>query len=377
MKKFTLTSVLACLLLFTFESCKKDDPVEGASLIVPSNYDGTDFDKNTVNQAEMIANFNTLVQQMKTGQDTTVQLSTSSLRGSWGAIPYTNSPKSNAGWYIQEVESIFIPKLVRHSGRSFNPSNAGNDSFGGVYEARLLDEGGFEILQAIDKGGYASIFLHQILELGKKEINLETIDQMLKLYGAHPDFANTSTSGTVDNPDKFIAAYAARRDKNDGTGIYTQIRMNFLTLQAAVQQGPAFNGEKDHAFDNLVKNMEKAVMATAINYMYAGIDKLSKTNPSDADKAGAIHDLSEALSFIYGFRELNNTHIVITANQVNELLELLEFGGEVNTLYHFVQDPVAYLPQVMQAQEKLKSIYNFSTSQMTDFKSNWVSIQGR
>ncbi|MDX5320347.1 MAG: DUF4856 domain-containing protein, partial [Bacteroidota bacterium] len=168
-----------------------------------------------------------------------------------------------------------------------------------------------------------------------------------------------------------------RRDKNDGTGLYSAIEYHFRTLQAATLAGVNYKDEQKQAFQDLIRDIEKGLMATAINYMYTTTDKLTKTNPSDADLASALHDLSEAISFVYGFKELNNVNIQITPAQVQEIMDLLEFGGTENGFYHFVKEPVKYLPQILEAQNKLKEIYQFSGSEMNDFRNNWVSVQGR
>ena len=346
-------------------------------LVIPSSYGATEFDANTEAIEDLIGRFNDLVALMKTGQDSTKQLMMPDLMAAWNTGG-ANSVKANSGWYVSDVEQVHFRELVKNSGKTYHPSHGDTASIGGVFGGRLLDKDAYEILQAVDKGGYAAMFLYQILELEKGGITLKKIDQMLALYGAHPDFANTPTAANAEHPDRFIANYAARRDKNDGTGYYSKIKYNFITLQAACISGSAYQDEKNLAFSDLINAMERSIMATTINYMYATIEKLSKTKPSDQDKADALHDLSEALSFIYGFGNLQSPHIQITKLEIEEVLLLLQFEGtDHHPLYHFTNDPISNISKILDAQAKLKEIYQFSNQEMNDFKSNWVSIQAR
>ncbi len=377
MKGFFVRTLIISGLFLGLTSCKEDDPIGKSTLVIPNSYGASNFEANTVEENLLTQNFNDLVSLMKTGQDTLVQVKMSDLLAAWNKGG-ANSVKAKSGWYVNEVETVYFPDLMRNSGKTYHPDHGDTATIGGIFGGRLLDKGAFEILQAVDKGAYGSLYLHQIVELAKDGIDLKDIDKMLALYGAHPDFPNTPNAANATNPDRSIANYAARRDKNDGTGFYSKIKYDFLMLQAACAAGSEYREEKNQAFTSLIQNIEKSIMATSINYMYATIEKLSKTKPTDEDKAGALHDLSEAISFIYGFKNLQSSHIQITTTQVEEILALLEFeGSQVNPLYHFTNDPISYLPQIMEAQMKMKAIYNFTDQEMNDFKSNWVSVQGR
>ena len=377
MKNIGLSTLILGGLALSISSCKKDDPMGKSNLVIPISYGASTFEANTGEVEMLIGRFNDLVSLMKSGQDTTVQIEMSDLMAAWnngGA----NSIKAKSGWYVQAVETFHFPELTKNSGKSYHPSYGDTATIGGVFGGRLLDKDAFEILQAVDKGAYASMFLHQILELGKDGITPEKIDQMLAYYGAHPDFPNTPTAANAEHPDRFIANYAARRDKNDGTGYYSKIKYNFITLQAACVSGSSYQDEKNQAFSELIKSIERSIMATSINYLYATVDKLSKTKPTDEDKAGALHDLSEAISFMYGFVNLNSTHIHIQKTQLEDILLMLQFdGNQIHPLYRFTNDPISYLPKILDAQAKLKEIYDFTDQEMNDFKSNWVSVQGR
>lgn len=374
-KNIILTALLLTAVMLA-SSCKKENPLAKSPLNVANSYQGNDFMQNTGEEELLISRFNHLVQVMKTGQDSSLSIEMSALMNAWNTGG-AKSLKNKSGWTASASETIFFPGLVKNSGRTFNPEYADTAKFGGVYGGRLLDKGAFEIMQAVDKAAYPGLFIFQILELAKGDFDLKTLDQMLALYGAHPDFPNTPTSSKTANPDRLIANYASKRDKNDGTGYYAKINHNFLTLQSAINAGSSYQNEKNQAFEELIHNMEKAIMATSINYLYATMDNITKTNPSDLDKANALHDLSEAISFIYGFSGMNNSHILITEKEVHDILYLLKFDVDNNELYYFATKPGTCLTNILDAQNMLKEIYHFSTEEMNDYKFNWVGIQNR
>lgn len=373
LKNFLILTAAASLFL---SSCSEEKLPVKNPLNIPSNYVSVDYDTNTYQERQLFLRFSDLVASMKLGEDPSNTLDLNTLISLWNDGG-SNSLKAHAGWMSDHVELFCFPELVKHSGNIYHPDFGDTATIGGVFQSRLLNEGAFEILQGVDKGSYAGMFLYQILELQKGEFNQKTLDRMLALYGAHPSFPNTPTTANSIYPDRYMANYASRRDKNDSKGLYTGIKTEFLTLQAAIQAGDDYAVEKEAAFTRLVHNMEKALAATAINYMNSAIIKLSKTNPTDADKAGALHDLSEALGFIQGFSNLNSPYITITNDQILTLQGSLQVDGTKYSFYKFTNDPVNTLPDLLIAIDILNSIYGFTPAEMNDFKTNWVSAQGR
>lgn len=361
--------------IFLSSCSEENEPVKKA-LTLPSSYESHDFDSNAYLEFQLTDRFSGLVSLMKQGENPANTLDLNTLLAAW-KDGGSNSLKANAGMMANEVENRSFPELVKHSGKTYHPDYGDTATLGGVFQARLLNEGAFEILQGIDKGSYAGLFLHQILELKKDLIDLKTLDRMLALYGAHPSFPNTPTAANTSFPDKYIANYTSRRDKNDGSGYYSRIKTEFLTLQAAILAGDEYANEKEAAFVRLIHTMEKALAATSINYMYSAIDKLSKTNPNDADKAGALHDLSEALGFMQGFSSLNSPYLHINQAQILTLMGHMQYDGQSYAFYKFTNSPMTALPELLKAIDLLQGIYGFSPAEMNDFKTNWVSAQGR
>ncbi len=376
MKTFKNLLILTAAGTMFLSSCTEENVPIKNPLNIPSSYSSVEYDTNTYQERQLSQRFSNLVSAIKLGENPSTTLDLNTLISVWNEGG-SNSLKAHAGWMGGHVENTCFPELVKHSGKIYHPDFGDTATLGGVFQSRLLNEGAFEILQGVDKGAYAGLFLYQILELKKGNFDQKTLDRMLALYGAHPSFPNTPTVANTTFPDKYIANYASRRDKNDGTGLYTTIKTEFLTLQAAIRAGDDYAVEKEAAFTRLVQDMEKALAATSINYMNSAIAKLSKTNPTDADKAGALHDLSEALGFIQGFSNLNSPYITIGNDQILTLQGYLQVNGTKYSYYKFTNDRVNTLPDLLTAIDMLKTIYGFTPSEMNDFKTNWVSAQGR
>ena len=175
-----------------------------------------------------------------------------------------------------------------------------------------------------------------------------------------------------------MAVYAARRDKNDGNGFYTQLKNNFIRLQAVAKAGADYKKEQDEAVADIKLTWEKVNAATVINYCHAVIANMSKTNPAEADKANSLHAYGECVGFIHGWRTIPQTQKKITDAQIDEILTLLNAPATgPPTSYLFITDPVNQLPKLTQVINKLKTVYGFTDAQIEDFRKNWLNEQAR
>lgn len=367
--KITLPLFAFLFLAAVFTAC---DDKEKKPLDIPSAYDGTAFETNAATQTGVLSRFTSLVNEAKKGRTAGVVVNADSLNY-WYT---TGNPglQSLVSAYYAPLASDWMDQLGVASGNSYYPGPPVLS--GGVYGGYLFDENGLEPEQMLDKGLYGAMLFHHFNELASGTITEATVDQMLAIFGANPTFPNSYQANLHAQPDKFIANYAARRDKNDGKGFYTNIRDQFIKLQAAVKAGPDYNEERDEAIAEIRLLWEKANAATIINYLYAVISKLSATNPTDADIASALHSYGETVGFTHGFRTLNNKKI--TDTEIDELLTLLNAPANgTPTSYKFATDPVNELPKLTQVIGRLKSIYGFSDQEMEDFKKNWVAEQNR
>lgn len=374
MKLNTSFSALCMGALLVFSSCSEKEEPLAPVLNIADSYMSANWDNNTSNVSAIRNQFNSLVSYMKTGQDGSTKLEGTQLNT---LLNQGNILSAFAGSFKTDIQTTFFPSLVKNSGQAYHPDSGATAVLGGAFEGRLLSERAYEILQAVDKGLYAAGFLNQIIELGNGSLDMAKLDQMLAFYGAHPSFPNTPTAANAAYPDMLIANYTARRDKNDGKGLYSQIKRNFLTLQATLLTEGDWTAERASAQKDLQANIEKALAATTINYMKAAVKKLSTTNLTDADKGSALHDLGEAYGFILGLNYVQQSDRIIQQSDLDFVLTKLGKTGTDIHQYSFVNDPVTSLPNLEDAWNRLATVYGFSNQEMADFEYNWVSTQGR
>ena len=368
----SLSTVFAASLLLT--SCGKD---EKAPLEIPANYNGAAYQSNTTTQYAVRGQLDAFVNEAKKGRTAGVIVDAATLRQLY--IVGSPSLKSTTTTYFDgklDSSTGWIEELADASGLGYTPGMPVGQ--GGTYGDYLFDENGLEMEQLLDKGLFGAALYYHAITLMQGDITPATVDQLVAIFGAHPDFPNTPTAAKAANPDKYLANYGARRDKNDGVGLYSQMKNAFIKLQAAVNAGADYNDERDEALSSLRENWEKINFATVINYCHSVVSTMSATNPTDADKASALHAYSECVGFVHGWRTLPQSHRTITDTQIDESLVLLNapYNG-TPTSYKFVTDPLTELPKLTQLINKLKTIYGFTDQEIEEFKKNWVAEQGR
>ena len=342
-----------------------------APLDIPAAYDGANFETHAAAELGVISRFRSLVAEAQKGRSGAA-VSLDSLNYWYtGGTPSLESLCSD---YYAPKAAFWFAELVKASGNTYTPGQPAGE--GGVFGGYLFDAHGLEPEQMIDKGLYGALLYKRFDDLTRSDVTPAAVDQMLAIFGANPAFPNSYQAARHPRPDILSANYTARRDKNDGKGPYTAIRDAFIQLQAAAQAGDDYQEERDEAIETIRVQWEKGNAATIINYLHTTISKLSATNPSEADKASALHAYSEAVGFAQGWRTLPNKKI--TDQQIDDILELLnapENGTPAS--YRFVLDPLNELPKLTQVIGKLKAIYAFSNQDIEDFKRNWVLDQNR
>lgn len=375
MKK-TILSV--ALLAFVFSACNKEDIIiEKPTLPVATSYESANYAANTAQQLDLRTRMATLVSKAKSvrtaGVSVTRQelldLYTSGSPALQAAITsYYNNVLASFDGYFQIIEDA-------SAGGSYVPGEPAGQ--GGYFEGRVFDEFGIEPDEVIDKGMYGAVLFNAATAFMNSNISLEDVDRLVALYGANPTFPNSGSSN-VSQPDLFMANYAARRDKNDGNGLYSQFKNAALRLRTYIAGGTAYQDERNTALNDLRLSWEKASAATVINYLHGAIGKFSLTNPSNADIASGLHSYSEGVGFIRGFKTIPQTFKKITDAQIDEILNLMNAPSGANpSTYTFVTDAFNQVPKLQTAITRLQSIYSFSNQEIEDFKKNWVTEQGR
>ena len=362
------------IMLFTLMACQKDPN----ALEIPSEYFSENFEVNAAVELAVGENLAKITNEAKKGRNPSLKVSIDSLN----LIFNSGNPslKSlNTSYFAGRLEGSggWMDELAKASGNVYSPGSniTGN---GGAFGGYLFDENGLELEQLLEKGQLGSVLYTHALTLLEGEITPVTVDRVIAIFGAHPTFPNTPSSSKTAFPDRFMANYAARRDKNDGNGLYTQLKSEFIRLKAAVEAGSDFNEDRDNAIRKIKSLWEKVNAATIINYCHTTIRTLSETNPTDAAIANALHAYAEGVGFIHGWRTIPSSDKIITDAEIDDILELFNapYDG-IPESYKFVTEPVTQLPRLTQIISKLQDIYQFSDQDIEDFKNNWVTVQGR
>ncbi len=378
MKKISI--VLGTLLLAgSITSCKKEEK-EKAKLEIPSTYDGTNFNANTVSQDALIKQLTALTDEAKRGRNSANTVEKSDLDDLF-TIGTPSLSSEITSYFKGKLEGTngWFDELAKASGTTWTPKAPADGDQGGTYGGYLFDENGLEIEQLVEKGQFNATLYNHAVKLMQGEITLATVDQLVAIFGAKPAFANSASNNVAaDIRDRAMANYGARRDKNDGNGLYSRIKTAFITLQAAIKAGDEYQDEQNKALKDIQLLWEKINAATVINYCHSPISSLSGTNPTEAQIGGALHAICEGIGFIHGLKTINQSYRKITDTQIDEILVLFNAPATgTATVYKFATDPVTELPKLQQVIDKLKAIYGFSTQEIEDFKTNWVSSQNR
>jgi hypothetical protein len=377
MKFIRLWAILAAFSPLFFVSCGKDEKVI-PPLSIPTTYESANYSTTAATQIGIGKRIVSITNEAKKGRTSGKTVSADSLNY-WFTTASPNLKSLNTSYFAGRFEGAtgWFAEVAKASGGTYTPSATitGN---GGAYGGYLFDENGLEIEQLIEKGQFGSVLYNQATTLLSGNITAETVDQVIALFGANPTFPNTPTASKTAQPDLYMANYAARRDKNDGKGFYSQMKAAFLKLQAAVKAGSDYTKERDEAVAAIKLTWEKVNAATIINYCHAVISTLSATAPTDAQKASALHAYGECVGFAHGWKTIAATQKKITDAQIDEVLDLMNAPANgTPTSYKFIIDAVNQLPRLTQVITKLKGIYGFTDAEIEDFKSNWVSVQGR
>lgn len=372
MKKLNL--LLLSVLITFIVSCSKDTK---APLDIPATYESENYEDNTVTERAIRTQLSDLTSEMKKGDNVVNELDLDKLKDLFSAGT-TSLKDITPNYYANLIENTWFANMVASSGNTFDIEDA-PATVGGVFVNRLLDGKGVETLQEIEKGLFAAAFYNYIVDLSKKPLNPAIVDKMVCMFGAHPNFPNTPTASNTPTPDIFIANYTARRDRTaNSTGLYREIRNQFIKLLAAVEAGDEYKEEQQEAISSLKLNIEKALMATVINYANSARVKIDKESPSESDKAGAIHDLSEAVGFTHGFKAVPQGDRKITDAQIDQILTYLKTpAGGNSTMYLFGTNPSTAKEELVTLRTYIKDIYNFTDTEMNDFNFNWINSEGR
>lgn len=355
----TLAAVLA--------SCQSDTTPTGPTL--PTSYDSTGYAAATVAQYGVRSRIAELLELLETANSASVTLSQSQVNAALAPL------KDDVDPGFKDQLSAMAKELADASGNTYDwKAVPTSSSKGGVYGSYLFTAAGLDAVEMIEKGLFSGVLYAKAREIVSKPLTRTSVHQLLAIYGAHPRFSNSGKATT--EPDVYVAAYCARRDMNDGKGMYSQIKREFIRAQWNATSGSA--SEASAAASSILRLWERSQMATVVTYTYAVIDGLGKTNVTDSARAAAMHAFGECTGILSGWRFVDPSARLISDAQLSMMLELLMLpvSGPARP-YLMWQDPATYLQQVVTVREMLQGVYGFTDEEMISFKSNWVNVQGR
>jgi len=347
------TSILLAVLMI---SCSD---VGVQPIDIPITYDSTGYANAVIAENLLIKQHQDFVTLLKTGRTagTVVDFAT--------ALTAMQAHLTEANDSLKTVFPIYLQELSKASGNVFDPF-AINQTNGGTYGGYLFDEHGLELEQILDKSAYMGMFYHKA---SRMSVTSESMHKLIALFGATPQFSNSDKA--TNSPDKLSAAYAARRDKNDGNGLYITFKKNVIAMQAHQKAGSDYVNETLNERKALLLAWEKAILATVVNYCFSAHAKFTMTNPQASDNGAGLHAIGESIGFIGGLKGVPEKKI--TNAQIDELLGLLKS----NKPAVFVTDAFTNAPALLQVIARIKSIYGFTDQEIEDFKVNWVTTQNR
>jgi hypothetical protein len=369
MKKILTLGAIVCLL----SACQKEEVK--APLTIPTNFDVANFDRNAATQLAVVIAINDITTEAKKGRVAGATVSNITLGRLFGTGVVSVKSQTTT-YYANRLENEWFNEIAKASGTTYTPGNPQTKGQGGTFGGYLFDENGLEIEQMIEKGLFGSALYNHATSLVSGEMTTATADQLMAVMGMSPTFPSSNDATKHQRPDRAMAVYAARRDKNDGKGYYSQLKIELTKLQAALKAGAAYNTERDAAIVNILDVWEKVNAATIINYCHTVISTMSNTSTTEAQRASALHAYGECVGFAHGFRTV--TRKKMTDAQLEEILGLLNAPHNgTPTSYLFVTEPATQLPKLQQVITRLQSIYGFTSAEVEEFKKNWVAEQSR
>jgi hypothetical protein len=356
-------------------SCKKDDG-DRPDLVIPEVYDGTSFTTNAATELLVRKQLADITKEAQRGRINGTTLEYSTLT----ALLNAGSPSLKTlgtSYYMTRMDGLggWLDEMAKASGGTYLPGTPVGE--GGTFGAYLFDENGLEIEQVMEKGMFGAVLFHHAVNLMSAPIDATTSDKVLAIFGSNPSFPNSNNAANHDFPDTQFAIYAARRtDENNPNGLYFQIKKAFIKLQAAGKAGSKYNKEQQEAVKDIILVWEKVNAATIINYALSSISLLSNSEPTEAQKAGALHSICEGIGFIHGLKTIASKKI--SDAQIDQILVLMNAPANgTPEVYKFATTPITELPKLQELINVLKSIYGFSDAEIETFRNNWVSLQNR
>ena len=350
-------------------ACNNDDDTDD-TLVYPSEYNSASFDQNALNELTANLALGSLSDAMSKADGGNV-VSETDLKSAWNLQPL----KDKAPAAYTEMLDAEFQAMALASNNTFEPLDVPNGT-GGHYGSRLLDHTGLELEQLIEKGYYNAGMLNEAVSiLNQTNLSTADVDRVVALFGAYPAFSNSDNA--TEYADRYMAKYAARRTPSSG-GFYLNVKQGCIQLKTALETEGDWSTEINEAKEMILHNWEMAAAATAVDYIEGGVEYLSKANLTEDDVAEGMHDLSEGIGFLWGLYLAPHQQRIATNAELATVLNTIYF--DVNTsesrLYESWQSANNTL-SMLDGVDQLAAIYGFTNQDLSNFRINWVSSEGR
>ncbi|KAB1065555.1 hypothetical protein [Salibacter halophilus] len=367
-----LLSIILILTVSLF-SCNKDDNNTSVNTI-PNNYQSNDFDSNAFSQIKLGNQLEALVSRIGEGDE--------GLKVEQADVDSLFNYKLSIGgsiFYTDFVEKEVLPLIGSESGNQWDLVNNPKGG-GGVFGGHLLSYTGFKHRELIEKAYYMSGHYLQAYKIAyNPSFSSADVDKLLALFGTTPAFPMGSHNAQVK--DRFSAKYTARRTPVRG-GFYLDIRKALIFTKHYMEHG--YSAESDEVRDQLevlFTVWEKSIAASAIHNMYATLDLLAKSNPTQKQLADALSTHSKSVAFILGSQQLLiDRYIMAKDEDLEAVLSLLMFNDldySNSNAYLLASDHEKHQQDIVLVINLLQNIYDFSDGEMDSFKVNWVEEENR
>ena len=221
---------------------------------------------------------------------------------------------------------------------------------GGIWaeDFRGINEGGLEVRQMIDKGGYsAGIMYHYAATMTEGDITPATIDAIAAAWGA-----NATLDPKGDLTDSAGYAY--------GMGFHGEMADALTSAKAYAEDAENCGGSRDDAIVRFFNLWEQSMYARLVFYGNRAEGRLLEATTS-TELAAVIHDLTEGVGLVAGFTGLPDFEgplagtRISTQADVDAMMDV--FGVDLNDLGASTTGPfVESLPNFETAVEESEGI---------------------
>lgn len=272
--------------------------------------------------------------------------------------------------YRAVVDDVFT-RFVAAAGNTWTPANPPTGT-GGIFGAYIFSERGADLRQVMEKGLFGAAHYAEAARLMTATATAADVDRMVALFGANPSFPMNDKDPT--NPDVHTAVYAKRRTNAAAAtpGPYLAIKQAFMNARKSVTVGTTCATQRDEAFTQIRAQWERALVGTVVFYLTSAANTLEKASPTDAERAGALHGIGEAVGFLTGLRALPAASRTVTDAQLDQLLTTLKGASLANAELHlYLTDSVTSVDSLTAAISQIQSAWQLSAEEINAFKTNY------